>query len=55
MLIYPTTDLELDVPFHLQGHDVRIVTLNLTAPWVEIESRLLGWVVGTEPIHTDGA
>ncbi|MGA7742437.1 MAG: hypothetical protein WBV96_22055 [Polyangia bacterium] len=46
MLIYPTTDLELDVPFHLQGHHVRIVTLNLTAPWVEIASRLLGWVVG---------
>jgi 5-methylcytosine-specific restriction enzyme subunit McrC len=43
MLIYPTTDIELDDRLHLQGHEVRIVTLNLAAQWSEIESRLLEW------------
>jgi len=44
MLIYPTTDVDLDEHLQVQGHEIRIVTLDLTAPWTKIESRLRGWM-----------
>jgi len=42
ILLYPTADLELDDTVILQGHPIRIVTINLAQPWPDIEEGLLG-------------
>lgn len=44
MLLYPTTGYELDEKIQVQGHDIRIVTLNLAEPWEHIETRLLSFI-----------
>lgn len=41
VLLYPTVAYEVDEFMHMQGHEIRVVTLNLTDPWEQIESRLL--------------
>lgn len=44
MLLYPTTTVDLDEVMKVQGHRIRIATLNLARPWPEIEARLLSLV-----------
>jgi 5-methylcytosine-specific restriction enzyme subunit McrC len=41
ILLYPTVDRELDAAYQFGTHPVRVATLNLNAPWREIEARLL--------------
>jgi len=41
MLIYPTTTMELNESMRVQGHRIRVATVNLAAPWPDIEERLL--------------
>ncbi len=40
MLLYPAVDDELDARYHIQGHDVRVATINLDQTWQHIESDL---------------
>lgn len=40
MLLYPTTQQDLDEAMEVQGHRIRIATVNLAAPWETIEARL---------------
>lgn len=44
MLLYPTTSVELDEAMQVQGHRIRVATVNLARPWTEIEARLLALV-----------
>src|SRR5438094_10183108 len=41
LLLYPTTERELDETMFIQGHSIRVATVNLDQPWNEIERRLL--------------
>ena len=41
MLLYPTTAVDLDEAMKVQGHRIRVATVNLAHPWPEIEARLL--------------
>jgi hypothetical protein len=68
MLLYGKTaheDRDLDEMMQVQGHRIRIVTLDLGQPWEKIEERLtslvdLGWAPGSatsaprEPSGDDG-
>ena len=40
MLLYPQTGVKLDDRFLIQGHAVRLVTLDLAQPWQQIETTL---------------
>jgi 5-methylcytosine-specific restriction enzyme subunit McrC len=40
-LLYPTTDKTINETMRVQGHDMRVVTLDLTRPWRDIERRLV--------------
>lgn len=40
MLLYPTTVHEINEPMEVQGHRIRIATVNLTQGWNQIEERL---------------
>ncbi len=40
MLLYPTTSRELDEAMFVQGHRIRVATVDLSRPWREIEERL---------------
>jgi 5-methylcytosine-specific restriction enzyme subunit McrC len=42
MLLYPKTGEPLDGQFQIQGHKVRIVTVDLSRPWREIDVHLKG-------------
>ncbi|OOG70028.1 5-methylcytosine-specific restriction endonuclease system specificity protein McrC [Sinorhizobium sp. A49] len=42
MLLYPCGGARLEERFIIQGHEVTIATLNLSAPWRDIETQLLG-------------
>ena len=44
MLLYPCAGAPLDDQFVIQGHPVRIATVDLSLSWRKIESRLLGLV-----------
>ena len=44
MLLYPTVDYELDERMDIQGHEIRVSTINLRDPWERIEERLLSYV-----------
>ena len=44
MLLYPTTSVELDEAMKVQGHRIRVATVNLARPWTEIEARLLAFL-----------
>jgi 5-methylcytosine-specific restriction enzyme subunit McrC len=44
MLIYPTTGHDIHERMQVQGHLMRIETLNLADPWEDIEKKLCGFV-----------
>lgn len=46
MLLYPTVQQELDESFTVQGHRMRICTINLAQPWQGIHSDLLALIGG---------
>lgn len=41
VLIYPTTSATIDETMRVQGHDIRIATIDLAKPWSDIEHGLL--------------
>lgn len=41
ILLYPMVDKHLDESFVVQGHEIKIATIDLSVPWPEIEDRLL--------------
>ena len=41
VLLYPQTEHEIDASYSIQGHQVKVATLDLSRPWVAIEARLL--------------
>ena len=41
ILLYPTAGIALDQSYMLHGHRVRIKTLDLNQPWLEIERDML--------------
>ena len=41
VLLYPTVEEELDLPYELHGHTLHVKTVNLASDWRAIESRLL--------------
>lgn len=47
MLIYPENGQELDGQFMIQGHRVRIATVDLCQPWQGIDSRLKSLIAPT--------
>lgn len=44
MLLYPTVQQALDESFTVQGHRMRICTINLAQPWQGIHDDLLGLI-----------
>ena len=44
MLIYPTTAQHVDEEMLVQGHRIRVVTVNLAHDWEAIETHLLDLV-----------
>jgi len=41
ILLYPTISHEVNESMHIQGHEIKVVTLNLSESWEQIESRLI--------------
>ena len=41
MLIYPAVAMYLDDQFNLEGHDLRVATVDLDQPWETINARML--------------
>jgi 5-methylcytosine-specific restriction enzyme subunit McrC len=41
MLIYPAVATHIDDRFHLEGHDLRVATVDLDQPWEKIGERML--------------
>lgn len=41
ILLYPTVDQALDLAYDINGHRVRVVTIDLNRPWQDIERALL--------------
>ncbi len=50
MLLYPTTTIELDEAMKVQGHRIRVATVNLAQPWPQIDARLRALVA---PVAAD--
>jgi 5-methylcytosine-specific restriction enzyme subunit McrC len=48
VLLYPTVSKSLSLRYSIQGHAMRIVTLDLNATWQEIRQRLLQLLVPSE-------
>jgi hypothetical protein len=44
MLLYPTTGQDLNEAMVVQGHRMRIATVDLSEDWEDIEARLLDLV-----------
>jgi 5-methylcytosine-specific restriction enzyme subunit McrC len=44
MLMYPTTETDVDSTMSVQGHSIRVVTVNLARGWQEIEAQLLALI-----------
>lgn len=44
MLLYPQVGGELDASYDVQGHQIKVATVDLAEPWPQIASRLLGLV-----------
>lgn len=42
MLLYPTVDASLDLDYSIDGHRVRVCTVDLARPWPQVHERLLG-------------
>jgi 5-methylcytosine-specific restriction enzyme subunit McrC len=40
-LLYPTVDQHIDLAYEIQGHRVRVYTIDLAKNWQEIHSSLL--------------
>jgi 5-methylcytosine-specific restriction enzyme subunit McrC len=49
MLLYPEVQHELDSLYEIQGHRVKIATVDLSKPWPMIEHRLLALLTATAP------
>jgi 5-methylcytosine-specific restriction enzyme subunit McrC len=45
MLLYPVVDKELRLSYEMQGHTVRICTVNLARDWKEIKGELIGLIL----------
>jgi 5-methylcytosine-specific restriction enzyme subunit McrC len=45
MLLYPTVGTSLDLKYRLQGHSIRIATVDLNSDWKTIHDRLLDLLV----------
>ena len=45
LLLYPTTEQELDLKYGIHGHRIRIYTVNLNQEWEGISNDLLASVV----------
>lgn len=41
ILLYPTVNNHLDEHFTIQGHKIRVATVDLAKPWNQVEARLL--------------
>ena len=41
ILLYPTVDVDLDLNYEIQGHRVRVKTINLNQDWQNIRRDLL--------------
>jgi len=50
LLLYPTITHPVDFVFDTQGHTVRVVTLDLREPWIDIKDQLLSFL---EPWKAD--
>jgi len=49
MLLYPTVDIPLDEEQNIQGHNIRVSTIDLSDSWEGIEARLLSFLkVGSD-------
>ena len=46
MLLYPTVNRPLDEEADIQGHNIRVSTIDLSDSWEEIEARLLSFLEG---------
>ena len=46
MLLYPTVDRPLDEEADIQGHNIRVSTIDLSDSWEAIEARLLSFLEG---------
>jgi 5-methylcytosine-specific restriction enzyme subunit McrC len=44
MLLYPTTGCDVDASMLVQGHRIRVATVDLAATWNDIEARLLALI-----------
>lgn len=44
LLLYPTVHADLDECMHIQGHRIRVATVDLAAGWEAIEARLLSLI-----------
>ena len=44
MLLYPQVTAAIDASYDLMGRHLRVTTVDLTAPWQEIHSRLLSLI-----------
>lgn len=51
MLLYPTVGKSLSLQYRIQGHTIRIVTVDLDVNWQEIRQRLLDLLVPVESSH----
>lgn len=45
MLLYPTVGVSLDLRYRIQGHSVRVATVDLNADWQAIHKRLMSLLV----------
>ena len=52
MLLYPTTSYDLDEAMIVQGHRIRLATVDLGEPWERIEACLIG-LIASEMSPTD--
>ncbi len=50
LLLYPTTKQQLDERMRVQGHDIRVATVDLAAPWPGIEAELLDIVAKSQSV-----
>ncbi|MEO2033613.1 MAG: restriction endonuclease, partial [Planctomycetaceae bacterium] len=47
ILLYPTVEKSFSLQYRIQGHTIRIVTVDLNTSWQEIHQRLLGLLTPT--------
>jgi hypothetical protein len=54
ILLYPQVEAPVALSYRVQGHAMRVCTVNLAEPWANIERSLLG-LIGLEPPATAAA